>query len=182
MSSSDAAHIKLIKNLKNNPVMGTAIYTSVETSLGALWGGLNGSIGKYSLSFFNPNFASVAGNFKTFALMSAISTPLFILPNILLDGFISNNQILKDYPNLQEILKSTAALLMQLSGVVAAALTLGLPPFGATVISMMILPFAIEATRIVYSSIKACTENFSGEFDDFHENEQKPGELRAIPN
>jgi hypothetical protein len=124
--------------------------------LGALFGGINGILGRYSLSFFNPVLASAAGTFGTFAAMGAIAAPLMIVPKHLTEHFLNKNEYLKEHPNLQGLLLDTNKLLLSMGAVTTAALLLGLPPLGASVIAMMIIPAIVFALSSICRLVNLC--------------------------
>ncbi len=93
MGNTDSKDTNLLEDTKPS-LKFKAVFAAIAAPCGALFDDVNGLIGKYSLSFFNPNLASVAGTFKTFALMGAIS--VYILPRLILDTFISDNHFLKN--------------------------------------------------------------------------------------
>lgn len=135
---------------------GLIIAGAIAAPFGALFGGVEGVLGRYGLSFFNPVMASAAGTFGTFAAMGAIAAPLLIIPKLLTDHFLNKSSFLNQHPNLKGFLADTNALLLSLAATATAALILGLPPLGATVISMMIIPAALYALSTLCRFINIC--------------------------
>jgi hypothetical protein len=124
----------------------------------ALGGGIQGFAGRTALSFFNPVMAGVAGSFASFAGMGAIACPLIIIPHLLTAHFFNKSAFLNTHPNLKGVLLSTNNLLLTLGAVTTAAVLLGMPSLGATVIAMMIVPTLMFALSTLYHAVKACID------------------------
>lgn len=127
----------------------------VAAPVGALLGCVNGSIGNFALSFFNPVMAnSIKHVVVTSAALGAIALPLMILPKYLTDHFINNSKFLRKNPNLHGFVKETTDILITLGSVATAAVLLG-TPFAASVVSMMIIPAAMYALSTLCLAINA---------------------------
>lgn len=131
--------------------------------VGALVGGVNGIVGKFSLSFFNPSLASAAGTLGTFADVGALSFSFFFIPHLLKEHYFDNSGVLEEEPILKAILKDITGLFLQVSSVVLAALILGLPPLGATVIASVILPLTTSLLSGFFKLTAHCLNDTKSE-------------------
>lgn len=143
------------KKLTAGHVLGHA---ALSVPVGALVYPLFGSLGKFALSFFDSSMASCAGSFGTFAAMGAIAAPLVIIPSIIKDHFLDHSEFLKNYPNLKGFLNATSSFLINLGAITAAAAMLSIPVFGATVISMLIIPAVCNALMALYHTIQGALD------------------------
>lgn len=132
---------------------GIVMASAAQVPVGALVKGVSGSIGKYSLSFFNPVLASTAGNFVTFLGMGALTTLIKFIPALVSKHLVDNNDYLNKHPFLKNILNDTIGFSLTLAATVASAAIIGFPPFGATVLCMMIIPTAIYALSMLCNVI-----------------------------
>jgi len=147
----------MTKNVKTNyTAEEIALQMAVAVPVGAVCHGIFGSLGKFSLSFFNPSLASCAGTFSTFAGVGAIALPLVIIPKLLKAKFFDNSSMLEDYPVLKNQLSKISDVFISIGSVATAALILGIPPFGATVISIMVIDVAVTALKALYTLASAC--------------------------
>lgn len=158
--------------IKNLAVGGT-IACAIAAPLGALSGVANYFIGKSFLSFFDPVMAGTVGSIGTFASVGAIAAPLAVFPYLLIEALAAKSSYLNRNPNFKNILMNTSQLLLGLGAVTCSALMLGIPPFGATVISMMVLPVAIFALKTLFNVGKMI-------YDAFKNKEEVP-ELNSAP-
>lgn len=151
------------KKVKKNETKITPGYfigsSLVAAPFTALFGGLEGVIGRSTISFFNPVIASTAGSFGTFAVMGALTFPLAILPSLLVDHAFKNSTFLNNYPKTKEFLHDSATLLINFAAVSTAALIIGLPPFGITVLCMMVVPTVIFALKQICNVVNDCLNN-----------------------
>ena len=138
-----------------NPTL-LALSLATSSPVGALLNGISGSVGRFSLSFFNPALASSAGTFWTFAGVGAIAGPLALIPLLLKEEFFDKSSLLEDHPTLKDSLSKIAETLIQLGSITSAALILGLPPFGATVISMMVVSVALNTLGSLCLLVSDC--------------------------
>jgi hypothetical protein len=120
----------------------------------AFGGAVQGIIGRWTLSFFNPVLARAAPGFLMSAALGAIATPLAILPALLLDKALANSSYLNTHPNLKDCLTDTASILLNAGVVTVAALLLN-APLTATLASYMILPSIIYAYSMLSNGINA---------------------------
>lgn len=128
----------------------------VAAPFNAVFGGINGMIGRSSISFFNPIIASTAGSFGTFAVMGALTLPLVILPSILIDHAFKNSTFLSNYPKTKDFLHDSATLLTNFAAISTAALVMGLPPFGITVLCMMVVPTLLFVLKQICNVVHDC--------------------------
>lgn len=128
--------------------------------VGALFGGIRGSVGKCGLSFFNPALASTAGTFFTFAGVGAIALPLAMIPMKIKKLLLENSTFLSDKPVLKQFIDLTSSALIVLTSVTAAATILG-TPLGTTLLCMMMLPLTIDTLALLATGLQACLKTCS---------------------
>ncbi|HHF7344293.1 TPA: hypothetical protein ACPSKB_000696 [Legionella feeleii] len=136
--------------------------TVIAAPLGPLIYGVEGIIGKYSLSFFSPAIASAAGTFASFAGVGAIALPLFFFSSSITENFIEKSSSLKENPNLKEFLKDTSNLLIELGSLTTAAAILQ-APIAITLLCSMIIPTAIYAFKTLQNAINSVATFFPEE-------------------
>lgn len=127
---------------------------------GAANGVMFGLSGQFSVSFFNPALASCAGSFMTFAGVGALTGCLFVIPYLLKKRFFDEKSFLDEQPQLKNKISLITNTLSIIGGLIASAVILGLPPFGATVIIMMVIPSAMAFITALFSTIAAVVEYF----------------------
>jgi len=109
-------------------------------ALEAGFAGVKGWLGKYSLSFFRPDITSMAGGFGTFAGVGLIAAAITLIPRILSHNLMNSSSFLDHHPYAKSLLANTSDWMLTLGATALAAMAVGLPPFGATVMCMMVLP------------------------------------------
>ena len=137
---------------------------AVSALIGALSTGVGGTISKFGLSLFNPSLASTAGTFGTFAGLGAIAAPLAVIPYLLKQHFFDEKSVLKDHPILKKELSSTFNLINIATSTVTAALILGIPPFGTTVIVALAIPVISHALDSIFTLVSALLNNDDNSF------------------
>ncbi|MFJ1268890.1 hypothetical protein ACD661_10010 [Legionella lytica] len=124
---------------------------------GALGGGIIGTLGKFTGSFFAPGLVQGAGGFMAFAGVGALAALLKWLPDLLTRHYIENNAFLKEHPHLQEMLKNCSGLAYWSASVAASAALVG-SPVGPTLACMTLLPLVFSAVEAIVCVINALIE------------------------
>lgn len=152
-----------MKNNKPNSELtpGAIVFgAALSAPVGALCGGITGSLGKLSLSLFSPGIGGF-GSFATFAGIGAIAAPLTILPKLLTDYLYNNSAYLKKHPYLKSFLKDTTGMLLS-AGAIAAAAAMISSPIGLSVACMMVIPtifYVLKTLCNVINSFLAPKDN-----------------------
>ena len=120
---------------------------------GVLVGGALGSLGKWTLAFFNPGFSNVS-NFATFTGVGAIAFPLVTLSTLFSNHYMNKSEYLKSYPNLHSFLINAIDLVVALAAVTAAAAIVG-SPIIPTVACTMLIPTIAYVLGMIACGVNA---------------------------
>lgn len=130
----------------------------IDSAAYAAFSGVSGWLGKYSLSFFRPDITNLAGGFGNFAGVGLIAQAFRFIPAILAHNLLNSSRFLEEYPNAKALLENTSKWMLTLGSTALAAMAIGLPPFGATVICMMVIPTFYTLLSNVVTLINACNQ------------------------
>lgn len=153
--------------------------TPLSLPVGYVFSGIEGVLGRTAISFFNSGIASQAGTFATFGSVGLISCPLTFVSSTLADYLIDHSEFLATRPNLKSVVQTSINFLTDILTIEIAAVALGMPPFGATVISLLVIPAAISSFRLLSSGIRLLTENCLANEQTLNDRDM---ELDQIPN